>query len=282
MKVIKGNFSDHNKKKKSPMKKKNQDIPVIYDEDGNYSFMLLDLIKPYMDGNPSAEEAEEMIQMGILAWNLSISQSLGIPEYNKISKSAIAEAGFGKKQVEQVRKMEKDKLTKFPEHTKFIESYVLEDDSDNRMKVTLNCIPLGDMLMEVMNFDEDDSDDEEFDEDDFLFDDLDDSQYEEGIVGRSAFSLKHKSAYKEWAKKENNILKPTDNVIYLIEEKVSEEEAVNWLKKNFKKFMNNELEEVTNDNKKWPKLTYKVFCDFFEAQFHFMIWDTVEEPLIKY
>ena len=282
MKVIKGNFSDHNKKKEKPMQKKNQDIPVIYDEDGNYSIMLLDLIKPYMEGDPSAEEAEEMIQMGILAWNLSISQSLSFPGYNELSKTAIEEAGFKKKEVEQVRKMEKDKLMKFPEHTKFIESYVLEDDSDNRMKVTLTCIPLRDMLMEGMDFDEDDSDDEEFDEDDFPFDDTDDSQYEEGMVDRSAFSLKHKPAFKEWAEKTNNIINATDSVIYLIEEKGTEEEAVNWLKKNFKKFMNDELVEVTNDKKKWPKLTYKVFCDFFEAQFHSMIWDTEEEPISKY
>ena len=282
MKVIKGNFSDHNRKKKSAVPKKNQDIPVIQDEDGNYSTMLLDLIKPYMDADPSVDEAEEMIQMGILAWNLSISQSLGIPGHNENLKSAVVEAGFGKKQVEQVKKMEKDKLVKFPEHTKFIKSYVLEDDSDNRMKVTLTCIPLGDMLMEVMDFDEDDFDDEEFDDDDFPFDDTDDSQYEEGMVDRSAFSLKHKPAYIDWAKKTNDILDPTNNVIYLIEEKVSEAEAFDWLKKNFKKFMNEELEEVTDDKKKWPKLTYKVFCDFFEAQFHSMIWDTVEEPLNKY
>ena len=282
MKVIKGNFSEHNKKKGSSVQKKNHDIPVIHDEDGNYSNMLLDLIKPYMDEDPPAEEAEEMIQIGMLAWNLSISKSLGIPGHNEILKSAVAEAGFGKKQVEQVKKMEKDKLMKFPEHTKFIENYVLEEDSDNRMKVTLTCIPLADMMMEVIGLDEDDFDDEAFDADDFLFDDMDDSQYEEGMVDRSAFSLKHKPAFIEWAKKTNNILNPTDSVIYLIQEKGSEEEAINWLKKNFKKFMNDELAEITNDKKKWPKLTYKAFCDFFETQFYPMIWDTVEEPINKY
>jgi hypothetical protein len=277
MKVIKGNFSGHNKEKESSGQKTNEEIPFIYDEDGNYSTMLLDLIKPYMDADPSVNEAEDMIQMGILAWNLSISQSLGIPEHNEILKSAIEEVGLGKKQVELVRKMEKDKLKKYPDYTKFIENYVIEDDSDNRMKVTLTCTPLADIIMKEIGMEED-----EFDEEDFDPDDRDNAQYAEGIVERSAFSLKQKPAFREWAKKLNIILPPTDSVIYLIQELGSGEEPFDWLKKNFKKFMNEELSEVTNDKKKWPKLTYNVFCNFFEAQFHSMIWDTEEEPINKY
>ena len=71
MKIIKGNFSDQNKKQKNSLKKKNPDIPVITDEDENYSVMLLDLIKPYMDANPTADELEEKLQLGIMAWNLA-------------------------------------------------------------------------------------------------------------------------------------------------------------------------------------------------------------------
>lgn len=281
MKVIKGNFSDHNKKKESSVQKKNQDIPVIQDEGGSYSIMLLDLIKPYLGENPTGDKLEEMVQIGMLAWNLSISKSLGIPEHNEIIKTAVAESGFDKKQVELLKRIETDKQEKHPDHTNFIASYEITKGNDNIITVRLTCIPLGDMLREVMDLDEDDFDDEEFDADDFPFDDTDDSQFEEGMVDRSAFSLKHQSAFTEWAKKINNILDPTGSVIYLIEEKGSEEEAINWLKKNFKKFMNDELAEVTDDKKKWPKLTYKVFCDFFEVQFHPMIWDTVEEPINK-
>ena len=280
MKVIKGNFSDQNKKKKSAIQKNKEDIPVIYDEEDNYSHMLLDLIKPYMDDNHGEDELEETIQLGIIAWNLSISKSLGIPEHNESLKAAIAEAGFGKRQVEVAKKMEKDKLKKFPEYTTFIEDYEVEVDSENRIKLTVTCISLMDMMMEEMGIDEDD--DEEYDDDDFPFDDMDDIQYEEGIVDRSAFSLKHKSAFIEWAKKTNKNPELTGNVIYLIEEKESEEEANKWLKKNFKKLMEGELTEVTNDKRKWPKLTYTLFCDFFEVQFHSMIWDTVEESLDKY
>ena len=109
MKIIKGNFSDQNKKQKNSLEKKNPDIPVFSEEDENYSFMLLDLIKPYMGANPTKDELEEKLQLGIVAWNLAISKSLGIPGYDDSLKSAAAEARFDKKQVELIKKMEKDK-----------------------------------------------------------------------------------------------------------------------------------------------------------------------------
>jgi len=163
MKVIKGKFSDQNKKQKNSLEKKNPDIPVISDEDGNYSVMLLDLIKPYMDANPTAEELEEKLEFGIVAWNLAIPKSLGIPGYKDSLKSVVAEAGFNKKEVELIKKMEKDKQEKYPEHTSFIKNYELKEDTDNRMKVMVNCVPLMDMMTEDMDFD-----DEDFDDDDFL------------------------------------------------------------------------------------------------------------------
>lgn len=273
MKVIKGNFSE---KDKTP--KKNHKVPIIYEEDGNYSVMLLDLIKPYMEANPTADELEEKVQLGVLAWNLSISKSLGVPDYNDILKSAVAEAGFDKEQVEIVKKIAKDKQKKFSGHNNFIESYEMKEDADNRMKVMVTCLPLLDMMKEEMDIDDEDFDDDDFDDDDLPEND----QYEEGIVDRSAFSISHKSAFVEWAKKANNILNPTGSIIYLIDEKESEQEADDWLKKNFQKLMIDELAEVTDDKRKWPKLNYKVFCEFFEVQFHEMIWDTEEKPVKKY
>jgi hypothetical protein len=278
MKVIKGNFSDQNKKQKNSLEKKNPDLPVIYDEDGNYSVMLLDLIKPYMDPNPTADELEEKVELGMVAWNLSISKAMGVPGYNEILKSAVAEAGFDKKQVEIVKKMAKDKEKKFPEHNNFLESYEMNEDTDNRMKVVVTCLPLMDIVKKGMDIDEEDFDDDDFDDDDLLEND----QYEEGIIDRVAFSLNHKPAFIEWAKKTSNILDVAGSVIYLVDEKESEREANEWLQKNFQKLMSDELAEVTDDQRKWPKLNYKVFCDFFEVKFHEMIWDTEEKPVKKY
>lgn len=277
MKVIKGNFSEENKKQKNSLEKKNPDIPEISDEDGNYSVMLLDLIKPYMDANPTAEELEEKLEFGIVAWNLAIPKSLGIPGYKDSLKSVVAEAGFNKKEVELIKKMEKDKQKKYPEHTSFIKDYELKEDTDNRMKVMVNCVPLMDIMAD-MDFDDEDFDDDDFDDDDLPEND----QYEEGIVNRSALSINHKSAFIEWSKKAGNILNHERGVIYLVDEKDSEQEVNDWLKNNFQKIMVSELAEVTNEKRKWPKLNYKVFCDFFDVKFHGIVWDAEEKPLRKY
>ena len=273
MKVIKGNFSEKNK-----TTEKTQKAPVIYDEDGNYSIMLLDLIKPYLDSIPTKEDLEAKLQLGILAWNLAVQKPLGIAGYNDSLKSAVAEAGLNKKQVELIKKMEKDKQKKYPEHSSFIQNYELAEDADNRMKVMVSCLPLMNMIAEGTELHDEDFDDNDFDDDDLLEND----QYEEGIVDRSAFSLNHKPAFTEWAKKTNIKIKSTVNVIYLFDEKESEQEANDWLKKNFQKIMGDELAAVTDNKRKWPKLNYKVFCDFFEVQFHQMVWDMVERPLEKY
>ena len=277
MKIIKGNFSDQNKKKKNSLEKKNPDTPVFSEEGENYSVMLLDLIKPYMDANPTADELEETLQLGIVAWNLAIPKSLGIPGYDDSLKAAAEKKGFNKKQVDLIKKMEKDKQKKYAEHSGFIQNYELKEDTDGRMKVMLTCLPLMD-IMEAMDFDDEDFDDEDFDDEDFD----DDDQYEEGIVNRSAFLVSHKPAFIEWAKKESGIVESGKSVIYLVDENDSEQEVNDWLKKNFQKIMTDELAEITEDKRKWPKLNYKVFFDFFEVQYHPMVWDTEEKPLEKY
>ena len=154
----------------------------------------------------------------------------------------------------------------------------MKEDTDSRMKVVVTCLPLMDMMEEGMDFDDEDFDDEDFDDDDLIEND----QYEEGIVNRSALLISHKPAFIEWATKESGIVESGESVIYLIDEKDSEQEVNDWLKKNFQKIMTDELAEVKDDKRKWPKLNYKVFCDFFEVQYHPMVWDTEEKPLGKY
>lgn len=278
MKVIKGNFSEKNK-----TSGKNQKAPVNYDEDGNYSIMLLDLIKPYLNSIPTKEDLEEKLLLGIIAWNLAIPKSFGIPRYNEALKSAAAEEGLNKEQVTLIKKIEKDKQKKYPEYTSFIENYKLKKDADSQMSVVVTCIPFMDLMEKGMDSEDEDFDDEDFDDEDFDDDDfLENDQYEEGIIDRSAFSLNHKPAFIEWAKKSNKVLNPGGNIIYLIDEKESEQEANDWLKKNFQKLMGDELAAVTDNKRKWPKLSYQVFTDFFEVQFHEMIWDTQEKPVSKY
>ena len=282
MKIIKGNFSDQNKKQKNPAQKKDQDIPIIQSGEEKYSGMLLDLIQPYMEAHPAPIEFERKVQLGSIAWNLASSTELNIPGYKDILKSAAKEAGLDKKQIDIIKKMAVDKQKKFPGQNLFIQNYNFEEDTDKELRVKVNCISFIDMMNETLDNDDDDFDYSDFDED--YFDEADYGyEYEEGALDRTAISVNYKPALIEWAKKINIVVSGSGgNVIYLIDETETEKETYDWLKKNFQMIMEDELEDITTKKRKWPKLSYEVFCDFFDVKFHSMIWDFERRPIKKY
>ena len=276
MKVIKGNFS--HKTKTQGNEKKNLPKPDS-DFDNAYSTMFFDLIKNYLDPAADQDLLESRLQLGIVAWNMAISKSMGIPQFKEIFDSTMEVAALDKHEVELVKKIMKEKLQKYPGHDHFIKSYKIEKGEKGIPNVLVTHQNMTQLL------DDTDFDDEEFSGEYITNEELNKRQFEVGFVNRSAVSLKHKPAFIEWIRQNdeffNETLQIQDNTIYLIKEKISPDEALKWIKKNFAKMMVNELENITVDEKNWPKRTYQVFRDLFEIGFHNMVLDLEEEPLIK-
>ncbi len=102
-------------------------------------------------------------------------------------------------------------------------------------------------------------------------------------INRNAIVVKPKKPLFDWV----NYLYPDDEPpaahdgesnVYLVKEKDSKEATERWLKKNFDKIFENELNDWHTDEKDWPQeRDFKLFKEWFEYEIHSMILDLEEE-----
>lgn len=60
----------------------------------------------------------------------------------------------------------------------------------------------------------------------------------------------------------------------------SREDAVNWVEKRWSDFFEFELGKWIIDDQLWPKnRTLKLFREWFDIEYHSMVWDLGNEPL---
>jgi len=232
--------------------------------------MLLDLIKPYLGPAPHPDDLGSMLEMGIVAWNMAVSKSMGLPGFKQMFDATLETAGIIEKGVGIVKQIMIAKQKHYDEHKNFIEDYELSEGKNGMMNVSVISKSMFD-FMNKLNLEDDD---------------IEAMQYEEGFVNRNALLVKPKPALWAWLKaNDNDFTVPQlliEHTIYLVSEMDANQEMAKWLKKNFDKIFVNELEGLIVDEEYWPqKRTYNMFCDFFEVEFHHMVMDLEKEPLIK-
>lgn len=70
--------------------------------------------------------------------------------------------------------------------------------------------------------------------------------------------------------------------VYLIPETDCPEDALKEVKANFELFFTEELNHWCVDDSLWPKkLTWKMFNDWFHYSVQSMVFDVLEEPILK-
>ncbi len=259
MKVIKGDFSG-----KSAETKKDQ-------PGESYSAMLLDLAQPYIGRDPQPEDIEENLQLAIIAWNAALSKALGLPGFDQLLEAMIREAnvtGIGK---DIIKEQVAAKLEKYPDHMNFIQDYKIWKDDKGVLQVEVISQSFDDFVADIGQEEEDT---------------FDESQYEQGYVNRSVLMVKPKSAFWNWFRQKDPGFTepemPIEYHVYLVEEIMAVQQVMACLKKRFEQIFINELSAWTADEALWPaKRTYKLFCEFFEFEFHSQVFDLEEEPVVK-
>lgn len=104
-------------------------------------------------------------------------------------------------------------------------------------------------------------------------------------INRDAIVIKPKQPLFDWI----NSIYPEDIVeggdegtVYLIKERDSNEAIQKWLKKNFDKIFQNELNNWHTAESDWPqKRTYKQFTTWFDVEVYSMVLDMEETIIIK-
>ena len=112
-------------------------------------------------------------------------------------------------------------------------------------------------------------------------------------LNRASVSLKPKKLLIDWLREidrsigaeTNSLVDPLNENgdIFLIpgEDTIeSREDAVKWVEKRWSDFFEFELGKWIIDDQLWPKnRTLKLFKDWFDIEYHSMVWDLGNEPL---
>ena len=104
-------------------------------------------------------------------------------------------------------------------------------------------------------------------------------------INRNAIVVKARKPLLDWVKyiyPDDPLTETEEGNIYLIREKESNEEIEKWLKRNFDKIFQNELNDWHTDEKHWPqKRTFKLFQEWFEYEIHSMVLDLEDTRITK-
>ncbi|RYZ56117.1 MAG: hypothetical protein EOO14_12605 [Chitinophagaceae bacterium] len=282
MKAFKGGKSGNGKDKNDPnllrvikeYEQKGKKVRVN-ESDKKYSAMLLDLISPYHEAVPDAEELEWLLELAVIAWNIAtIKKELGNVG-NVMLKETKEELKDDKEAIKLIEKLIKDKTKKFGKEDFLIRDLKLNED-ENGVFVIATAMPFSEFLLQDMDEEEANDEDDWDDEMNFL----------PGYINRNGFSLVPKQPFIEWMQRlEGNSLFPveiTETPVYLLAEKESNEAVEAWLKKNFDTVFRRQLESWHTDEKEWPKnRTYKMFSEWFDVKHHSMVFDLEDFPVDK-
>lgn len=234
-----------------------------------YSAMLLDLIKPYHADFPDIDEMEALLGLATIAWNMACMKKI-LPHAYKLMWQE-AKDGFegDKNSIQLLQKMVREKLKKYGEYDMFIHGTDIDHTPGGQFFVTATAKPM-----------------EAFLEDSFLEEEEEDgTDFIPGYINRNAFTVIPKKPFLDWKQNLEGNWFPsheTENTIYLLEEKESNEKIEAWLKKNFDKVFKKELEASFTDEKHWPKKrTYQMFREWFDISYQSMVYDLEDFPVDK-
>lgn len=283
MKIIKGDFPGQSGNNKESNKKlQGLAQQELFDEsDASYPDMLMDLISPYLSPNPEPLELEEKLQLGVVAWNMGIAQSLGLPGVKEMMNESIKTMSIKSAGAVIVKKMMVAKQNRYGGYNNFIENIEMITDKAGKLQVVVSSRN----IFDFMNSDEEVYDD--FDEDFMEDEDFpDETQFEEGFVSRNALMVKPKAAFLEWqatVSNQNTAQKvPIESNVYLMNEMISKAENRKWIQKNFDRIFTLELINFTDTVDLWPaNRNFKMFQAFFDVEFHGFVYDLEDEPVVK-
>lgn len=105
-------------------------------------------------------------------------------------------------------------------------------------------------------------------------------------IDRNAIIVRPLQPFYDWV---NDVFRDDDpvtgkdeNNIYLVREMDSNEEVLQWVKKNFDMIFVNELNDWNTDEEKWPvKRTFRMFQEWFSVEVCSMVLDLEEYGITK-
>ena len=228
-----------------------------------YSQLLEKFLEPFIDDFKEVEYYEDIIELGINAWNSANMKVLLPKEENDAVFDALENNDIN---VVLLNRMIDYKISHFKKYTNFIVNYDLEETiGDPILKITTQ---EQDAYLEAMF--------EQLDQEDRA------GNFDENYINRSAIIIKPLQPFIDWCS--NLYPEDMDDIketrTYLISEDIDEIEA--WLAKKFDKLFTFELATWHTNKQEWPqKRNYKMFKEWFQIDISTMIYDFEINPILK-
>lgn len=235
---------------------------IVQNKGIKYSELFESFLKPFVNEFKDIEYYEDIIELGILAWNFGNLKSI-LPE----DDDAFLNVAKDKKvDINLMKRMINYKVLNFKQYGNFVVDYDLKG-SDGAPVLQLITQEeeayLSNMLDKIGNEDSRE-------------------QFEENYINRSAIFLKPLQPFIDWVKKiyPEDDLKENEVTTYLVTDEI--EDLQDWLIKKFDKLFTFELQGWSTNKKQWPqKRTHKMFREWFKVDVSTLVFDMEKSPVSK-
>ncbi|WNJ17571.1 hypothetical protein [Pontibacter sp. G13] len=107
-------------------------------------------------------------------------------------------------------------------------------------------------------------------------------------INRAVVMVIPKKPFDDWARElyqeeyDSLLEHRTEYNSYLVSDEILTEDPKKALKKHWKFIFQQELFDMYRDDRQWPKrLTWNLFCEFFDVKFSTVVLDLLSKRLIK-
>jgi hypothetical protein len=282
MKIIKGNFAKHNKEKDKQKEKLDK---IASDKEQLYANCLLDLAAPFITETSTVSEKNMTVYLSYVSWNLAIAKQNFISADENLYNNIVEKGIFNSEEKKIIYQIVETKNAKYPNLQEIIEDIDIEMEHEIpyvQVYFELSFISDDD---DIIPFDKQYEGEEDEEDEDFVYN-IDENQFKPGYLNRNAVIIHYKQPFVDLFNATHDASTTRyrlESTVYLIDTMFSPQQRLDWLKKNHDKIFTNELREQGISLVDWPKKrTFKVFSQYFDAEFKVTAFDFEKQPITKF
>ncbi|HEU4472993.1 MAG TPA: hypothetical protein VFR58_17990 [Flavisolibacter sp.] len=233
---------------------------------------LVELVRAHAGDSTDREQWEALLSIAVMAWNTGSMKKSSPDTYRAMLEEAQMDLEDDAASFELLRKMLRDREQRFAQDDSFIRDYRLEEGARGFR-----------VWVQPVDMDELESEESEAEQHamEGFYDD-----WSEGYINRTALTVRPRQVYLDWINAQTPGEPPIagfdEHNIYLVPEAETNEAVELWLKQNFGRLFERELESWSTDEHTWPaRRDYRLFREWFQVEVSTMVFDMEPTPLRK-
>jgi hypothetical protein len=245
----------------------------------------LDLATPFITDTSTVSEKNMTVYLSYVSWNLAIAKQNFISADENLYNNIVEKGIFNSEEKKIIYQMVETKNAKYANLQEMIEDIDIEMEHEIpyvQVYFELTFISDDD---DIIPFDKQYEGEEDEEDEDFVYN-IDENQFKPGYLNRNAVIIYYKQPFVDLFNATHDASTTRyrlESTVYLIDTMFSPQQRLDWLKKNHDKIFTNELREQGISLVDWPKKrTFKLFSQYFDAEFKVTAFDLEKQPITKF